>query len=251
MIKFFRHIRQQLLSEGKTANYFKYAIGEIVLVVIGILIALQINTWNENRIQNNKELKSLQILKSEFLSNHANLKTAISIHNERNTAIKTILFKDLNDYELNQLDSIYKMAMYSFTYNPSFSAYNSLVSSGELNYLSNDSLKIGLSEFKDLIYDYQEDEINIWHYSRDKIFNSEMLNEDMLTETKFNLRPRNAVEIKNDKLKYLNFFREPVFRNQLSMLILHLEVAINEGNRLDKKFLIISNAIDNEIQKFK
>lgn len=49
MIKFFRKIRQNLLSEGKTGNYFKYAIGEIVLVVIGILIALQINNWNENR----------------------------------------------------------------------------------------------------------------------------------------------------------------------------------------------------------
>ena len=49
MIKFFRHIRQRLLSEGKTGKYFKYAIGEIILVVIGILIALQINNWNENR----------------------------------------------------------------------------------------------------------------------------------------------------------------------------------------------------------
>ena len=48
MIKFFRKIRQNLLSEGKTGKYFKYAIGEIVLVVIGILIALQINNWNEN-----------------------------------------------------------------------------------------------------------------------------------------------------------------------------------------------------------
>ena len=48
MIKFFRHIRKSLLSEGKTTKYFKYAIGEIVLVVIGILIALQINNWNEN-----------------------------------------------------------------------------------------------------------------------------------------------------------------------------------------------------------
>lgn len=54
MIKFFRSIRQNLLNEGKTAKYFKYAIGEIVLVVIGILIALNINNWNENRVRNIK-----------------------------------------------------------------------------------------------------------------------------------------------------------------------------------------------------
>jgi len=54
MIKFFRKIRQNLLSEGKTGKYFKYAIGEIVLVVIGILIALQINNWNENRKEKNR-----------------------------------------------------------------------------------------------------------------------------------------------------------------------------------------------------
>ncbi|GAG86687.1 unnamed protein product, partial [marine sediment metagenome] len=53
MIKFFRKIRQNLLSEGKTGKYLKYAIGEIILVVIGILIALQINNWNiENRNRN-------------------------------------------------------------------------------------------------------------------------------------------------------------------------------------------------------
>ena len=49
MIKFFRTIRQKLLSEGNTGKYLKYAIGEILLVVIGILIALQVNTWNEKR----------------------------------------------------------------------------------------------------------------------------------------------------------------------------------------------------------
>ena len=53
MIKFFRKIRRNLLSEGKTGKYFKYAIGEIILVVIGIVIALQINNWNENRKSNN------------------------------------------------------------------------------------------------------------------------------------------------------------------------------------------------------
>ena len=49
MLKLFRNIRQNLIMENKTTKYFKYAIGEIILVVIGILIALSINTWNENK----------------------------------------------------------------------------------------------------------------------------------------------------------------------------------------------------------
>ncbi|MFC3880466.1 hypothetical protein ACFOSV_09780 [Algoriphagus namhaensis] len=60
MLNFFRKIRQKLLTQnisdgqaGKFSKYLTYAIGEIILVVIGILIALQINTWNENRIINN------------------------------------------------------------------------------------------------------------------------------------------------------------------------------------------------------
>ncbi|MFT6995454.1 MAG: hypothetical protein ACJA1P_002199 [Maribacter sp.] len=47
MIKFFRHIRKQLLSENKFSKYMLYAIGEIALVMIGILLALQVNNWNE------------------------------------------------------------------------------------------------------------------------------------------------------------------------------------------------------------
>ena len=68
MIKFFRKIRQRLLSEGKTGKYFKYAIGEIVLVVIGILIALQVNNWNQNRIQENALKNTLQVLANNIQS---------------------------------------------------------------------------------------------------------------------------------------------------------------------------------------
>jgi len=56
MIKFFRNIRKSSLKEGKTINYLKYAIGEILLVVIGILIALQVNNWNNERSDRNKEM---------------------------------------------------------------------------------------------------------------------------------------------------------------------------------------------------
>jgi len=60
MIKLFRNIRQSLINEGKTTKYFKYAIGEILLVVIGILIALQINNWNEARKARVKEVEILK-----------------------------------------------------------------------------------------------------------------------------------------------------------------------------------------------
>ena len=59
MIKFFRHIRRSLINQNNMGKYFKYAIGEILLVVIGILIALQINNWNEGRKTHAKELEIL------------------------------------------------------------------------------------------------------------------------------------------------------------------------------------------------
>ncbi len=62
MINFFRQIRQNLLNEGKTSRYLKYAIGEIILVVIGILIALQINNWNEQRKKSNQEIVLMEQL---------------------------------------------------------------------------------------------------------------------------------------------------------------------------------------------
>ncbi|MBC2846743.1 DUF6090 family protein [Winogradskyella flava] len=77
MIKFFRKIRQDLLSKGKTGKYLKYAIGEIVLVVIGILIALGINNWNENRKQNNIIRNFYYQLEGDLDDETHNLKTVI------------------------------------------------------------------------------------------------------------------------------------------------------------------------------
>jgi hypothetical protein len=62
MITIFRHIRHGLLKQNKFSRYILYALGEILLVVIGILIALQVNNWNENRINNKKEHRYLSSL---------------------------------------------------------------------------------------------------------------------------------------------------------------------------------------------
>ena len=73
MIKFFRRIRQRLLADGKVKNYALYAIGEIALIVIGILLAFQINNWNETQKTRRTEAKIIVNLIDEFIRNHNEL----------------------------------------------------------------------------------------------------------------------------------------------------------------------------------
>ena len=96
MIKFFRHIRKDLMEKNKTGKYFKYAIGEIVLVVIGILIALQINNWNENRklinTQNAIYLTVKEDLETDILEFEAFIK---DFETSKKPAFEAVLNKEL------------------------------------------------------------------------------------------------------------------------------------------------------------
>ena len=82
MIRFFRNLRQNALQSGNRGKYLKYAIGEIVLVVIGILIALQINKWDENIKANNEEKAILNRLQQELSNNAEGIQNAIEKHEE-------------------------------------------------------------------------------------------------------------------------------------------------------------------------
>ena len=101
MIKFFRKIRQKLLSENKFSKYLIYAIVEIILVVIGILIALQINIWNSKRLENKEERNVLINLKKDFQQNQVSLESVIS-DNEK------YLKSDLNILNFNRDESTIK-----------------------------------------------------------------------------------------------------------------------------------------------
>jgi hypothetical protein len=82
MIPFFRKIRRGLLSENKVSKYLLYARGEIVLVVIGILIALQINNWNETQKNKRAETQVLSSLLQEFEENLLILDDAIEMNKQ-------------------------------------------------------------------------------------------------------------------------------------------------------------------------
>lgn len=97
MIKFFRKIRQNLLLENKTGKYFKYAIGEIILVVIGILIALSINNWNDKRKTNNIIKGVYGIIQNDLLSDIETIDKVLVLTKFRDSIFKRVLNKKMTN----------------------------------------------------------------------------------------------------------------------------------------------------------
>ncbi|MDT7831077.1 DUF6090 family protein [Flavobacteriaceae bacterium S356] len=159
MIQFFRRIRQNLLSEGKTGKYLKYAIGEIVLVVIGILIALQINNWNEQNKADRVENVFLKRLLVDLNKDKAYLE---SIHSRRENQIRAA--KAIIDFSIEtKIDSIIYQLPNMLTISSwqettsNQNTFLELMSSGNLNIIKSDSIKDGLlsldRSYKSLIND--------------------------------------------------------------------------------------------------
>lgn len=157
MVHFFRKIRQSLLVDRKFTRYALYALGEIALVVIGILIALQINNWNEERIESVREQLVLNQLKAEYESNLAQLESKIEIRN--------LLIKSANEvlqyYETKgsiNHDSLTKR-LSQLILLPTFDPIqNDLVSSGNINILKNTELKRLLTNWTSDVIQLQETE---------------------------------------------------------------------------------------------
>jgi len=150
MINFFRKIRQNQIMENKTGKYFKYAIGEIILVVIGILIALQINNWNENRKLQNEELSllkelntNLEITLENFEGDIAYNVETISFYNRINHYVE----KDLPYHK--ELDSAFAALTFWSTPYPTSTAYKSLQNKG-LDIIKNKTLKNNIIDFYDV-----------------------------------------------------------------------------------------------------
>lgn len=199
MIKFFRKIRQKLLSEGKTGKYFKYAIGEIVLVVIGILIALQINIWNEQRKENIKEQAMLKRLEKEFISNRNQLIDKIEL---RNTMIANCrrLLEYYNQPENAKRDSI--LVFLSTIQPPTFDPIqNDLVSSGNIEILKDEELKQLLVNWSTDVIQLQEVEQIFLKFCVERFFpylNEVDIQRDMVY-TYWEDAPKNLLESKQVK----------------------------------------------------
>ena len=143
MLRIFRNIRQKLAAENKVMAYLRYAIGEILLVVIGILIALQVNNWNENRKEHLIEIKYLKNLKHDLQSDSTDLVYYKNIRvGQANAARELIeLAKTKNVSDVFKLDSLYTTVGLWWEFVPNNNTFEELRSSGNLKLLRNDSIK--------------------------------------------------------------------------------------------------------------
>ena len=152
MIKFFRKIRYDLMEQNKTGKYFKYAIGEIILVMIGILLALQVNNWNEDRKERTSEQKILNEILIDLEFAQKDLIRDIDINKRNLQASKNLIQLILN--RKNKGDSIIKYmnnAFYATQFYPRTAGYQSLESKG-LDLIRNDSLRKTIINLFDLTF---------------------------------------------------------------------------------------------------
>jgi hypothetical protein len=166
MIRFFRSIRQNLLAQGRIARYLTYAIGEIVLVVIGILIALQINMWNNERGDRAREVKYLNGLKADLAMDLDKL-TAFIEDKERKTTSALLLLKQApptTAAEIRYLDSLSWNVYVWKTFVPSTKTLNELIGSGNLSFITNDSIKTRVLE---LAQEYEALAVHTAHMRRE------------------------------------------------------------------------------------
>ncbi len=163
MIKFFRNIRQKLINQGKTTNYLKYAIGEIVLVVIGILIALEVNSWNQKRLDRQEEKEILISLKEDFRNAIEEFETLNLIRSDLILTTKEI-FKlspdSVDNYREFYLDSLFSKTLSGPTFNNNFGSLNVLLTSGKIDLILNHHLKEILIGWPGDVADMIEDEVN-------------------------------------------------------------------------------------------
>ncbi|GAA4809095.1 DUF6090 family protein [Litoribaculum gwangyangense] len=150
MIKFFRKIRQNLLSEGKTGKYLKYALGEIILVVIGILIALQLNDWNDSRKQLKLENEYYCRLLDDAKLDNEQITNLLALAENRlkasNQSVRLLLQDNVIKAEVGMQISLATKAIFS-DFEPNNSAYEDLKSGANLNIISDKSIITALSRY--------------------------------------------------------------------------------------------------------
>ena len=254
MIKFFRKIRQNLVMQNKTSKYFKYAIGEIILVVIGILIALQINNWNSNRILQANQLQLSKRLLEETKRNIKDFDTQKQTALKSKSSILSVLHlinKNYSKVNKKVLDSLIFNILVTPGFDFNLSVLNEALSTGQVANFDNETLKNILYSFPTKLKDVADREKTILEDSNNNliplIYDYTSLRQIDFVFSGFGekIRKSNLKETDNRVLLKMRRF-ENVIDNQYYLF----SRLTQEYNKMEISFKILEKLLEKEITDY-
>ncbi|MCL6257665.1 DUF6090 family protein [Aquiflexum sp. TKW24L] len=248
MISLFRKIRQKLLEENKAGNYLKYAIGEIFLVVIGILIALQVNNWNEQRKDKIKSYSYLVRLNEDIDLILADVDN--SLKGAERKLISSIMVqkaleaKDLPKSEKEHFDRYLNEYHQFYVTIQDSRTYIEMISASGINLIENQWIRNAFSS----LADYREFIIDVNRANRD----AQMQNSQVF-EAYVRYRFENALTDSAVSIPYYDFeamATDEKFINRISKQSRSWNVILNMFKGYNSQVLQIRDSVQSELKKF-
>lgn len=231
-MKLFRSIRQNLMETDKTSRYLKYAIGEIILVVIGILIALQINNWNEFRKESKQEQLILKKLNIELQNDIQSVKQQITIGTFLTDNYKFCLdvLSSQKEADLEEFNQYFSSSTVMTSFDMNKTTFNAITESRSIDFIQNKQLVDSLNAFynsdykswdtasltytRNVIVPYliQFDYLPIVNYEKIELNSSGFISGDFSSYdlSKFEVKPKTIADFKKN-IFIINVLRQRLF----------------------------------------
>ncbi|MCB0438694.1 MAG: hypothetical protein KDD20_08145 [Mangrovimonas sp.] len=183
MIKIFRNIRQNLIAEGKVGRYLKYAFGEIILVVIGIFLAIQLNELNEKRKDHEKELSFLSKLKDDINLDIMNLTqsdSTFALYESSSNKALEIFYRANKVEDIIATDTLFMFAWTNLKINKK--TYDEILNTSGIYILKNNKSINDITDYYDLIETTQKDITSLNNSSQTFFESPDLINHMLLVK---------------------------------------------------------------------
>ena len=240
MVHYFGKIRRNLLEKNNLAKYLLYAIGEILIVMIGILIALNINKWNENRKISITEIKIIKEMKINLKTDLADVRWNIDFLNKNKNANQIVLksLKNPDNYS-DTLNLYYANISYSLPmFSNNTSAFENLKSIG-FNIIKNDSLRMGITELYSNKYNYLLKLEEEYFDNFNSTILQPLVNSNIIPDT---------VNISAKPINLLELSMNHKFKTAIKTNIYNMNLVMSIYVNIEEEIVTIINQIDSEIK---
>ncbi|REG87325.1 hypothetical protein [Winogradskyella sediminis] len=236
-MRLFRKIRRKLLFSGKIRNYLIYALGEILLIVIGVLIAWKINDLNELRKNRIVELKIYQSLNEELNSNLVLLDASIINYTETTQNIENTIDL-LMHQQLSQLTASEKRNVVNVNYKPTklhYGAINSVNTTNKFEFIQSDILKDLIAAYPNELDNFESQETKIENIVIGRLqpaIEKHVSLIDMLTKREFRI---NCLDSYTTESNYMELLKSRAYQNSLVDWLLQSEIQLTNAINLRDK----------------